>query len=51
MLEHLHLPVHAKMIKDSVDKVLRTGKCKTKDMGGHATTKTYVQAIIENLHH
>lgn len=49
LLSHLNLPFHSQMIKSAVDRVLRSGKHKTKDIGGHTTTKEFVNAIIKHL--
>ncbi len=49
MLQHMNLPRHAKVVGDAVDKTLRFGKVRTKDLGGHATTNQFLQAIIDNI--
>lgn len=49
MLEHVNLGFHAKVIKDAIDKTLRSGKGRTKDLGGHGTTKGFVEQVILNL--
>ncbi|KAK4292217.1 hypothetical protein Pmani_034993 [Petrolisthes manimaculis] len=49
LLNHVNLQYHGNMIKAAVDRVIRTGKVRTKDMGGHATTHHYSQAVMENL--
>jgi isocitrate dehydrogenase (NAD+) len=49
MLNHLNLGFYGKMIGDAVDRVLKAGKVKTKDIGGHATTKQFVSAVIDNF--
>ncbi|QQP56233.1 CG6439 CG6439PAlike, partial [Caligus rogercresseyi] len=36
-------------IEGAVNKVLRTGKIKTKDIGGYATTKDFTDEVIRNL--
>ena len=35
--------------RESVLRVLKTGKVKTKDLGGYATTKQFTQAVVANL--
>jgi isocitrate dehydrogenase (NAD+) len=49
MLRHLKLPDIAANVDQALRKVLRDGKMVTKDLGGEATTKEMVQAIISNL--
>ena len=49
LLDHASLHHHAKNIRESVYKVLKAGKVKTKDLGGYATTKQFTQAVINNL--
>jgi isocitrate dehydrogenase (NAD+) len=49
LLDHASLHHHAKNIRESVYKVLKAGKVKTQDIGGHATTKQFTQAVINNL--
>jgi len=49
LLDHASLNHHAKNIRESVHKVLKAGKVKTKDLGGYATTKQFTQAVINNL--
>ncbi len=49
MLAHLSYNKHSRQLREAVDKVIRSGKVKTKDLGGHGTTKQFVQAVIENL--
>jgi len=49
MLHHINLKHHSRSLRDSLDKVLRVGKVKTKDLGGHSTTKQFVAAVLDNL--
>ena len=49
MLKGLNLRRHARIVGDAVDKTLKAGKVRTKDLGGHATTGQFVQAIISNI--
>ena len=49
LLKHLNLHFHAENIKAAVNKTLRSGKVRTKDLGGHGTTKDFVSMVIENL--
>ncbi len=49
MLEHVGLPKKGAHIKSAVDKVLREGKVRTKDLGGYATTSQFTQAVVNAL--
>lgn len=49
MLNHINQTHYGKMIGNAVDKVLKSGKVKTKDLGGHATTKQFTDAVIKHL--
>lgn len=51
MLKHIHLDYHAKLIEDSVHRVIKTQKVKTRDMGGYAYTSDFTHAVIDNLQH
>ncbi|XP_047499435.1 isocitrate dehydrogenase [NAD] subunit beta, mitochondrial-like isoform X2 [Penaeus chinensis] len=49
MLNHINLQYYGDMIRSSVDRVIRVGKVRTKDMGGFATTTAFANAVIANL--
>ncbi|XP_046382804.1 isocitrate dehydrogenase [NAD] subunit beta, mitochondrial [Ischnura elegans] len=49
MLHHVNLPVYGDMIRNAVNKVLKDGKVKTKDIGGFSTTREFTAAVIHNL--
>ena len=49
MLEHMNLTHHAKQVKSAVEKVLKSGKVKTRDLGGYATTRTQVSGGVHTL--
>ncbi|XP_066984861.1 isocitrate dehydrogenase [NAD] subunit beta, mitochondrial isoform X1 [Macrobrachium rosenbergii] len=51
MLRHVNLQYYGDMIKNAVDRVIRVGKVRTKDMGGHSTTFDFSRAVISNLHY
>ncbi|XP_054878879.1 isocitrate dehydrogenase [NAD] subunit beta, mitochondrial isoform X1 [Poeciliopsis prolifica] len=51
MLKHLNLEYHSQMVSDSVKKVIKQGKVRTRDLGGYSTTGDFVQAVVENLRH
>merc|ERR1712059_34703 len=49
MLEHASLNQYGDRIRNAVTKVLEDGKVKTKDLGGHSTTRQFTSAVIQNL--
>lgn len=49
MLSHVNLQYYNDMIRNAVNRVLKAGKVRTKDLGGQATTNEYTYAIINNL--
>ena len=49
MLRHMNMPEEAKIIEDSVREVLIDGKCKTRDIGGTATTEEYTAALVAKV--
>ena len=49
MLHHLNFPRHGQLISDAVERVIKVGKVKTKDIGGHATLKQFEAAVINQL--
>ncbi|KAK7094418.1 isocitrate dehydrogenase [NAD] subunit beta, mitochondrial-like isoform X1 [Littorina saxatilis] len=51
MLKHIHLEFHSMLIWDAVHRVIKAGKVRTKDMGGHDTTSDFTHAVINNLKH
>lgn len=50
MLRHVNLPTYSEMITNAVNKVLKDGKVRTKDLGGQSTTQDYTRAVIANIH-
>jgi len=51
MLEHASLNQYGDRIRNAVTKVLGDGKVKTKDLGGHSTTRQFTSAVVQNLAH
>ncbi|XP_071529318.1 isocitrate dehydrogenase [NAD] subunit beta, mitochondrial-like isoform X2 [Panulirus ornatus] len=51
LLNHINLQYYGDLIKSAVDRVIRVGKVRTKDMGGFATTSAFANAVIANLKH
>ncbi|KAG8197357.1 hypothetical protein JTE90_013484 [Oedothorax gibbosus] len=51
MLRHVNLVYYANLIAEAVEKVLREGKVKTRDIGGYSSTTEFTQAVIEHLPH
>ncbi|XP_028135819.1 isocitrate dehydrogenase [NAD] subunit beta, mitochondrial [Diabrotica virgifera virgifera] len=49
MLRHVNLPLYGEMIRAAIEKVLKDGKIKTKDVGGQSTTQQFTYAVISNL--
>jgi len=49
MLDHASLASHANIIRTAVQDVLGAGKVKTKDLGGHATTRQFTAAVVQSL--
>merc|ERR1712004_105906 len=50
MLRHMHLEFHSKIIQDSVEKVIKTGKVRTPDMNGYNTRTDFTMAVIKTIH-
>merc|ERR1712106_614939 len=49
MLDYASLGHHADTIRRAVQEVLGAGIVKTKDLGGHATTRQFTAAVVQNL--
>lgn len=49
MLRHLHLEYYSTIIENALEKVLKRGKVRTKDMGGHSSTTNLTLAVIDSL--
>lgn len=49
MLRHIHLEYYASLIEEAIHKVIKTGKVRTKDMGGHSSTSDFTHAITCTL--
>ncbi|KAK0419548.1 hypothetical protein QR680_014204 [Steinernema hermaphroditum] len=49
MLNHLHLDEYGRGLRLAVEKVIKDGKVKTRDLGGYASTSEFTDAIIENF--
>lgn len=50
LLRHINLPSYSEMIQNSLHRVLKDGKVRTKDLGGQATTQDFTRAVIANIH-
>uniref|UniRef100_A0A1B6D7T9 Isocitrate dehydrogenase [NAD] subunit, mitochondrial n=1 Tax=Clastoptera arizonana TaxID=38151 RepID=A0A1B6D7T9_9HEMI len=50
MLTHVNLQHYGDMIRNAVNRVLKSGKVKTKDLDGQSTTNEFTYAVINNLH-
>lgn len=49
MLKHLNLNVYAQRIENAVLKVIKSGKYRTKDIGGYCNQSDFFKAILNNL--
>ena len=49
LLDHARLGEHAGTIRKAVYGVLGEGKVKTKDLGGHASTRQFTVAVVQKL--
>lgn len=49
MLRHVNLHEHATKLEDAIMTVLSTGKSKTRDLGGYASTTDFTRAVISSL--
>ncbi|XP_067949942.1 isocitrate dehydrogenase [NAD] subunit beta, mitochondrial-like isoform X2 [Watersipora subatra] len=49
MLKHMNLERHGFRIESAVYKVIKSGKVRTQDMGGYATTNEFVAAVCKAL--
>lgn len=49
MLRHVNMNEHGLQIYNAVRKVLEDGKVRTKDLGGHSTTRQFTAAVINNM--
>lgn len=47
MLQHVGLESQGKKLKAGVEKVIKSQKVRTRDLGGYATTKQFTAAVIE----
>jgi len=49
MLEHLKEPAAAKRVRRAVEETLRERKVRTRDLGGHASTQAFADAVSQRL--
>lgn len=49
MLRHINLHDYATKLEDALKLVISTGKCKTRDMGGYASTTDFTRAVVSSL--
>ncbi|XP_074595378.1 isocitrate dehydrogenase [NAD] subunit beta, mitochondrial [Brevipalpus obovatus] len=49
MLWHINLGTYAQRLTDAVEKVIASGKVKTRDLGGYASTTDFTRHVINNL--
>lgn len=49
MLKHVNLPDSSAKLVEALEKVIASGKVKTRDLGGYASTTDFTHAVISNL--
>lgn len=49
MLRHVNLLDYAEMVQTAVENVIASGKVRTRDQGGYASTTDFTNAVIEQL--
>lgn len=49
LLRHVNLLSYSDMITNAINRVLKAGKIRTKDLGGQNTTNEFTLAVIANL--
>lgn len=49
LLRHVNLHNYSDMITNAIQRVLKAGKIRTKDLGGQNTTNEFTLAVIANL--
>uniref|UniRef100_A0A7E4VD36 Isocitrate dehydrogenase [NAD] subunit, mitochondrial n=1 Tax=Panagrellus redivivus TaxID=6233 RepID=A0A7E4VD36_PANRE len=49
MLQHLHLEDHGRALRRAVEKTIKEGKVRTRDLGGYSTTRDFTFAVIDNF--
>lgn len=49
LLRHVNLHSYSDMITNAINRVLKAGKIRTKDLGGQNTTNEFTLAVIANL--
>lgn len=51
MLRHLNLPTYALQIENAVNKVIKAGKYRTRDIGGYCSQSEFFRAVLNSLDH
>ena len=49
MLRHLSLVSYAQRIENAVNKVIKSGKYRTKDIGGYCSQSEFFKAVLNSL--
>lgn len=49
LLNHINLASYGNMIRNAVNKVLKDGKVRTKDIGGQSSTQEFTYAVMHNM--
>ncbi|ELT90447.1 hypothetical protein CAPTEDRAFT_173223 [Capitella teleta] len=51
MLSHMNLGYYSSLIRNAVEKTIKAGKVRTRDMGGYATRSQFTMEVIKNLNY
>jgi len=51
LLRHLNLPTYATQIENAVTKVIKTGKFRTRDIGGYCSQSEFFRAVLNAIEH
>ena len=49
MLNHLHLNAYGTALRSAVEKTIKEGKVRTRDLGGYQSTREFSYAVIQNF--
>ena len=49
MLQHVNLMNYSERLTNAITNVLKSGKAKTRDLGGYASTTDFTRCVLDNL--
>lgn len=49
LLHHLHLQDYSITLRHAIEKVIKEGKVRTRDVGGYASTRDFTFAVIDHF--